>query len=119
MVKAVQSGSVGAAAGLQPFEVLSAINGRPADSNTTTYEQAIGVLRGTRPLHLSFWGEKASLRAIVTFVSPGPLGLQLEPVTGNPVRPLSLLSLSCVCARACVCTARMHLIHCDRVRGLA
>ena len=112
MVKAVQSGSVGAAAGLQPFDVLSVINGRSADSNTTTYEQVIALLRGARPLLLSVAGEKAALRATVTFVSPGPLGLQLEPVTGNPVRLSLSLSLSraralflsvCVSVRACPC----------------
>ena len=41
-------------------------------------------------LHLSFLAEKAALRATVTFVRPGPLGLQLEPATGNPVRPAYL-----------------------------
>jgi hypothetical protein len=118
MVKAVQSGSVGAAAGLQPFDVLSVINGRSADSNTTTYEQVIALLRGARPLLLSVAGEKAALRATVTFVSPGPLGLQLEPVTGNPVRLSLSLSLSlaravpiCLCVRACVpVRARAHIL---------
>ena len=87
MVKSVQAGSVGDTAGLQPFEVLSVLNGRPVDSATTPYEQVISLLRSTRPLHLSFRAEKAALRSTVTFVRPGPLGLQLEPVTGNPVRP--------------------------------
>ena len=127
MVKAVQSGSVGAAAGLQPFDVLSVINGRSADSNTTTYEQVIALLRGARPLLLSVAGEKAALRATVTFVSPGPLGLQLEPVTGNPVRLSLSLSRArarcsylfvCPCVRARAC-ARAHLICRGRVRGLA
>jgi hypothetical protein len=123
MVKAVQSGSVGAAAGLQPFDVLSVINGRSADSNTTTYERVIALLRGARPLHLSFAGEKAALRATVTFVSPGPLGLQLEPVTGNPVRLLSPLSLAralflsvCVSVRACPCV-RVRTSYLSRPRA--
>jgi hypothetical protein len=88
MVKAVKSDSVGAAAGIQPFEVLGALNGRSMDSATTPYDQAISMLRSTRPLHLSFMAKKAAVRATVTFVSPEPLGLQLEPATGDPVRPL-------------------------------
>ena len=88
MVKAVRSGSVAAAAGVQPFEVLSVLNGRSMDAATTPYEQAISMLRSTRPLHLSFLPQKAAVRATVTFVLPGSLGLQLEPATGNPVRPL-------------------------------
>jgi len=30
--------------------------------------------------------DKLGLKSTVTFVAPGPLGLSLEPVTGDPVR---------------------------------
>eukprot|EP01046_Picozoa_sp_COSAG06_P009962 COSAG06_NODE_533_length_14542_cov_17.021325_6_plen_220_part_00 len=95
VVKSVQPGSVGAKAGIQPFEVLIGLNGQHAAAVDISYEQAIGMLRTTRPLKLSFMEEKAALKATVTFVKPGPLGLVLEPISGNPVSALHYAALQC------------------------
>jgi hypothetical protein len=93
VVKSVQPGSVGAKAGIQPFEVLIGLNDQHAAAVDISYEQAIGMLRTTRPLKLSFMEEKAALKATVTFVKPGPLGLVLEPISGNPVSELHCAAL--------------------------
>ena len=99
VVKSVQPGSVGAKAGIQPFEVLIGLNDQHAAAVDISYEQAIGMLRTTRPLKLSFMEEKAALKATVTFVKPGPLGLVLEPISGNPVSELRCAALRCTALR--------------------
>lgn len=86
VVKSVTKGSSAATAGIRPFEVLMSINGMtvaPMDFDTL-----IQTIRKTRPLHLTFAPlERAWLRADVLFASPGPLGLKLEPASGDSRAP--------------------------------
>lgn len=83
VVKSVKKGSSAARAGIRPFEVLMSINGMTVAP--LKFDALIETMRKTRPLQLTFAPlERAWLRAEVLFATPGPLGLKLEPSSGDP-----------------------------------
>jgi hypothetical protein len=83
VVKSVKPGGSAALAGVRPFETLTHING--ATVAPLEFPDLIDTIRKTRPLRLSFAPlEHAWLRAELLFAAPGPLGLKLEPATGDP-----------------------------------
>lgn len=83
VVKTVKAGGSAAMAGVRPFQTLMGINGMTVAP--LEYSAVIEKIRETRPLRLTFAPlERAWLRAEVLFATPGPLGLKLEPATGDP-----------------------------------
>lgn len=83
VVKAVKPGSPAAYAGVKPFEILIGINGESIAP--LQFDSVIAKIKATRPLRLSFAPlEIAQMRAKVLWPVAGPLGLKLEPATGDP-----------------------------------